>query len=777
MTPAALFWTLLAQTIGGLTPAFTKLALEGFSPWTLVACRQALGAVILLGIYRATRTAPARALTTRDWWLLVALAWAGFALPMSLLAFGIERSTATHCALMAPLEPLGIALGGALWLGERLTIPRVGALVLGGLGATLIVTGSDAGAGTGDRAGDALIVVGYLAWSIYTLAAKPLSARHAPERVTLLAAALTVPPLLALAAAESPRREPDIEALGWLLLLAVLSSALCSLAWNRALHTISASTMAAFIFVQPVVGWAAGALFLGEPVGASAPLGAGLIAAGVAWVGRAERRGERAAPGETPAITEPAPALATTAPGLVAAASPAAPCDRDTVQSAAGTESDLDGGSPVDDSLTQESADALAPGTSADAERQLAPEPPAQAVAEPAGSSPDAPVQSSAPDAPQLAAPPRPPAGPRSESTPTAPERTARVEVDPTSFTTLHEIVRAARSRLPAATWRDLVAGSETETTARRNRRALDALALRPRVLRDVERVDPGTTALGQRLRIPVVIAPLEDAQSLHPAGALACAHAAARFGTIHVQSAATLPELETTREAGGPQILQLYAHGDPERIDAQIERAIAQGCLGVCLTVDAPVQPPRHRGAAIAHAGAPPAPRDVPLGWKYVEHYRQRFALPLLLKGIATAQDALLACEHGVDVLYVSNHGGRALDHGRGAIAILPEIADTVSGRARVWVDGGFCRGTDVIKALALGADVVGIGRLAAFGLAAAGADGVLRVLEILEDEIATTLALIGATGVGALDRACVERTEPLGEARVLGTFPALDD
>jgi isopentenyl diphosphate isomerase/L-lactate dehydrogenase-like FMN-dependent dehydrogenase len=273
------------------------------------------------------------------------------------------------------------------------------------------------------------------------------------------------------------------------------------------------------------------------------------------------------------------------------------------------------------------------------------------------------------------------------------------------------------------------------------------------------------------------VLAPLDSAESLHAAGALACARAAARFGTIHVQSANALPDLETTREASGPQILQLYAHGDPERIDAQIERAIAQGCLGVCLTVDAPVQPRRDRGATSARAGGSDTSGHAPLGWKYIEHYRQRFTVPLLLKGIATAQDALLACEHGVDVLYVSNHGGRALDHGRGAIAILPEIADAVSGRAHVWVDGGFCRGTDVVKALALGADVVGIGRLAAFGLAAAGEDGVLRVLEILEDEITTALALIGATGVGALDRACVERTEPLGEARVLGAFPALDD
>src|SRR5262249_4227419 len=124
-------------------------------------------------------------------------------------------------------------------------------------------------------------------------------------------------------------------------------------------------------------------------------------------------------------------------------------------------------------------------------------------------------------------------------------------------------------------------------------------------------------------------------------------------------------------------------------------------------------------------------------LSWDQVKRFKDVHDLPLILKGIATAEDAELACQHGVDVVYVSNHGGRQLDHGLGSVAVLPEVVDAVNGRADVWVDGGFARGTDVVKALALGATTVGLGRLSCIGLAAAGPPGLVRVLELLEDEV----------------------------------------
>jgi glycolate oxidase len=227
--------------------------------------------------------------------------------------------------------------------------------------------------------------------------------------------------------------------------------------------------------------------------------------------------------------------------------------------------------------------------------------------------------------------------------------------------------------------------------------------------------------------------------------------------------------------------VFQLYVRGDSDWIDAQVERAIACGCTAFCITVDTAIYSRRERDGATElvkpwRQRATGRSYQAALSWKYIEHYKQRFQLPLVLKGIATAQDALLACEHGVDVVYVSNHGGRQLDHGRGAVAVLPEVADAVAGRAQVWVDGGFCRGTDILKALALGAQLVGIGRLHGYGLAAAGEAGVVRVLELLEDELRTALGLLGVTRVSELDRSYVERIEPLGSSHALSAFPLLD-
>jgi glycolate oxidase len=149
---------------------------------------------------------------------------------------------------------------------------------------------------------------------------------------------------------------------------------------------------------------------------------------------------------------------------------------------------------------------------------------------------------------------------------------------------------------------------------------------------------------------------------------------------------------------------------------------------------------------------------------------------VPLILKGIATAEDAALACEHGVDVVYVSNHGGRQLDQGRGSLDVLPEVVKAVGGRARIIVDGCFQRGTDVVKAIALGADLVGMGRMPCFGLAAAGAAGCVRMLELMEDEIRIALALLGVDRLAALDPSYVHPAPPVNLPHVFSAFPLLD-
>jgi drug/metabolite transporter (DMT)-like permease len=286
--------------VGGSTPALTKIALGGLEPFGLVALRQALGTLLLLALAhfgaraRGGGPLPRAAWSARERLLLLALAWAGFALPQILGAFGVALSSATHGALLSPLEPIGILLGAALLLREPLGLPHAAAAGLGVAGTLMIVLPS-AASGADPRAGhlggDLLLCAGHLCWAIYTLAAKPLLARHDPLRISVLAGALSIPPLLPFALTEPFDAARALPALGWVLLLAVLSSGVGVVAWNRALREVSASTMALFVFVQPAVGVAAGALALGEPVRAAALLGALLIAAGVAFAALRLERG------------------------------------------------------------------------------------------------------------------------------------------------------------------------------------------------------------------------------------------------------------------------------------------------------------------------------------------------------------------------------------------------------------------------------------------------------------------------------------------------------
>jgi drug/metabolite transporter (DMT)-like permease len=249
----------------------------------MVAARQVLGVLVLLAIDRATQGGPRKreAFTRRDWGLLLLLSWAGFALPQILLASGIELSTGTSGALLSPLEPIGILAGGWLFLRERLTPLRIASVLIGTLGALLIILQGAVRPELGDPLGDGLIALGHVAWAVYTLAAKPLLVRHDAMRVSLAAVLLSIPPLVLLALGEDFSLERALPALVWVIALALLATALGSWSWNWALGRMSAGTMAAFIFVQPVVGLAAGHLALGEPVGALALAGAAVILAGV----------------------------------------------------------------------------------------------------------------------------------------------------------------------------------------------------------------------------------------------------------------------------------------------------------------------------------------------------------------------------------------------------------------------------------------------------------------------------------------------------------------
>lgn len=351
-------------------------------------------------------------------------------------------------------------------------------------------------------------------------------------------------------------------------------------------------------------------------------------------------------------------------------------------------------------------------------------------------------------------------------------------------FLTLQEIVAAARANLAPGPWNYLVGGTETETTVRRNRQALDSIAFRPRVLRDMRRIDSGAELLGTKVRLPVLIAPVGGMESFVEGGAADAARASAEFGVAQMLSSVCQPGLEATAAAADNlRIFQLYVRGDGDWVDDHVRRAKAHGYRAFCFTVDSAMYSRRERdlvGRFVKPWRADAAQgRDfqAALAWDQVKRYKDRHDLPLVLKGIATAEDAQIAVEHGVDVIYVSNHGGRQLDHGLGSIAVLPEVVAAVGGRAQVWVDGGFMRGTDVVKALALGAQAVGLGRLACLGLAAAGTPGLVRALEILEEEIVTCLGLLGATALAELGPRHLASAAPVGPAGALSAFPLLGE
>ena len=359
-----------------------------------------------------------------------------------------------------------------------------------------------------------------------------------------------------------------------------------------------------------------------------------------------------------------------------------------------------------------------------------------------------------------------------------------------TEILTLQEIVKQARGQLSRGDWDYLVGGAESETSVKRNRLAYDRLALKARVMNDVSQVQVRRTLLGVDQRIPVLLAPIGSLQVFESGGGTSVARAAGEFGVFHILSSVCLPDFETVaRDCDNAKIYQLYTHGDEPWVMDIIGRAQAAGYKAFCLTVDTQVysrrerdlakryQPAAARRAGFAPAQTRPATLQASLSWDLVRRIKDRFSIPLVLKGIACAEDASLAVENGVDVVYVSNHGGRQLDQGRGTLDMLPEVARAVGGRARLIVDGGVLRGTDVLKALALGADAVGIGRMQGMALAAGGTAGVVRMLELLETEIRTNLALMGLSSIDQLNPNCVLPAEPVVRPHVLSGFPLLDE
>lgn len=341
-----------------------------------------------------------------------------------------------------------------------------------------------------------------------------------------------------------------------------------------------------------------------------------------------------------------------------------------------------------------------------------------------------------------------------------------------------------ARQKLSQPFYDYIAGGADDEVTLRRNRETFERIELRPRALVDVSKVDLSTRVLGEEVQLPILIAPVAVQRLAHPDGELATARATAGAGTIMALSTMASATVEEVATAGdGPKWFQLYVHPDRNVSKRMVQRAEAAGYKAICLTVDVPRLGRRERDFRnrfdyppdVAHRNyigeveIPPlsvqagqsaltASADVlidpSLTWNVIDWLHSFTGLPLLVKGIMTAEDACLAVEHGVAGIVVSNHGGRQLDGAPATIDVLPEIVAAVEGRCEVLLDSGIRRGTDVLKSLALGATAVLIGRAFMWGLAVGGEEGVTRVLAMLRTELELAMALCGCRSMAEVTR-----------------------
>jgi isopentenyl diphosphate isomerase/L-lactate dehydrogenase-like FMN-dependent dehydrogenase len=330
---------------------------------------------------------------------------------------------------------------------------------------------------------------------------------------------------------------------------------------------------------------------------------------------------------------------------------------------------------------------------------------------------------------------------------------------------------RLAAERLDEGAWSYFAGGAGDEHTLRQNLAAYRRWNLRPRVLCDVTATSPETTVLGTTVSMPLLVAPVAFQRVAHPDGEAGTARAAAAAGTIMCLStiATTTPAEIAAAAPDGKRWFQLYVFKDWSVTEALVAQAVEAGFSALVLTVDTPYLGRREgplrtgfeipeeigvpavdaaRGAEHAFSLAEHFSLFSPaVSWRDLERLRSFSRLPLVLKGIVTAEDARLACEHGADAIVVSNHGGRQLDGVSGTLDALPEVAEAVGGRIEVLLDGGIRRGADVVKALALGARACLAGRAVLWGLTVDGEAGAARVLELLCDEISLALSLLGCT------------------------------
>ena len=352
----------------------------------------------------------------------------------------------------------------------------------------------------------------------------------------------------------------------------------------------------------------------------------------------------------------------------------------------------------------------------------------------------------------------------------------------------IFEYEALAKARLPQAEYDFIAGGAADEITLQRTRAVFDAIMLRPRMLVDISQRDLSTTVLGQRIEFPIMVDPAGHHGRAHPDAELATARAAGAMGTVMILSSGSTYTLEEVAKAAtGPIWFQQYLYKDRGLTKLMAQRAQGAGYRALCLTLDSTVRAKRERNIRNAYSN-PSSPNyaglelpdyswglstDAPRGvnelvdrsatWAYLDWLADNTPLPLVVKGIMTGEDARLCVEHGVRGVIVSNHGARQLDTTFASVEVLPEVVEAVDGRLEVYLDGGIRRGTDVLKALALGARAVLIGRPLFWGLAVDGEPGLRAVLQMLRDELEMAMGMCGRPTIQSIDVSLLGTVSPL--------------
>ena len=361
----------------------------------------------------------------------------------------------------------------------------------------------------------------------------------------------------------------------------------------------------------------------------------------------------------------------------------------------------------------------------------------------------------------------------------------------------IFEYEEIARTRIEKGDYDFIAGGATDEITIRRTRAVFDSIMMRPSMLTDVSHRDLSTTVLGQEIAFPIMLDPAGNHSAAHPDAEIASVKAAGAAGTLMVLSSHASRTLEDVAQAAtGPLWFQQYFFKDRELTLEMAARAEEAGYTALCLTVDAKIKPKRERNLRNNYVGpvspnyaqlglethswkfgadAPAGPsdiRDQAATWDDLDWLASNCGLPLVVKGVMVGEDGRHCAENGAKAVIVSNHGGRYLDTTFATIEVLPEVVQAVDGKIEVYLDGGIRRGSDVFKALALGARAVLIGRPIFWGLAVDGEAGAGAVLEMLRDELEATMGMCGRPDISSIDPSVISTVSPL-----LGLFPSPPD